>query len=428
MDQTLYCDWSTGVLQAPFDLYLVGGAVRDKLLGREPKDFDFVAVGATQSDFLKVFPRAQAVGKSFPVYLVEGLGEVAFARKERKLGPYHTDFEVLFDPSVSLDEDLSRRDLTINAIAMRPDGSIIDPFGGAKDLLFKKLRHVGPAFSEDALRLYRLARFAAQLDFTIDPATIAFTHHVPMSDLVALPGERVCEEFRKALRSAHPRRFVEELERMGVLGLHFPELAHLRKVPAGPPEHHPEGDSLTHSLMALDEFSGYTVNSEDAESMRLSVLFHDLGKGVTPVEKWPSHPGHDLAGVPLVEAACARLKMPNAMTKAAVMVCREHMRVHAFLEMRKGKQVDLILAADKTCIKAEGLANCSIADCMGRGADRGNKVQSSRPASAMLMVAQHCREEKGHPIPEVLKGKDIGLHVRAKKGTAVRRWLKNYGF
>lgn len=428
MDRSLYFDWTGGGLQASFGLYLVGGAVRDKLLGREPKDLDFVAVGATQEQFLKVFPRAQAVGKNFPVFLVEGLGEVAFARKERKLGPYHTDFEVLFDPSITLEEDLSRRDLTINAIAMYPDGTIVDPFGGAKDLQAGILRHVGPAFSEDALRIYRLARFAAQLGFKIASETVAFAHKVSLTDLAVLPAERICEEFRKALRSKHPRRFVEELEHMGILALHFPELAHLRKVPAGPIQHHPEGDALTHSLMALDYISSYEVTEEAAETMRLAILFHDLGKGVTAPEKWPAHHGHDIAGVPLVETACTRLKLPTSMTKAAVMVCREHMRVHLFLEMNKGKQVDIILAADKTCIKAEGLAQCCIADCKGRGPLLDDiKAKDSRPAMAMLMVAPHCRNEKGQPLPEGLKGKDIGLHIRAKKGSTIRKWLKNYG-
>jgi len=427
-DRSLYLKWLGGQLHPPFELLLVGGAVRDKLLGREPKDLDFVAVGATQDAFLKVFPKAQAVGKSFPVYLVEGLGEVAFARKERKLGPYHTDFEVLFDPSVTLEEDLSRRDLTINAIAMRPDGEIFDPFGGAKDLAAKLLRHVGPAFSEDALRVYRLARFAAQLGFKVAPETMKFARTVPLSDLTALPAERVCEEFRKSLRSAEPWRFIEELEHAGVLSLHFPELAHLRKVPAGKPEHHPEGDTLTHSLLSLRDVTARTQGDEVGEAIRLSALFHDLGKGVTPEAKWPSHHGHDVAGVPIVEAACARLKLPTNLTKAAVMACLQHMRVHVFLEMKKGKKVDLIQAADKTMIHAEGLSTVCIGDCMGRGGDPKSHHDGAVGALALAVAAPACRAEKGQPVPEQLVGKQIGTHIRSKKGSAVQRALKEQGF
>lgn len=429
-DRGLFYAWKNNQLNLPFDLYLVGGAVRDVLLGREPKDLDFVAVHATQAAFMKAFPDAQLVGKDFPVYLVRGLGEVAFARKERKLGPYRTDYEVLFSPEVTIEEDLMRRDLTMNAIAQRVDGSLVDPFGGASDLQLKVLRHVGPAFSEDALRIYRLARFAAQLDFVIAPETMRFARKVPMSDLTVLPAERVCEEFRKALRSQKPSRFIEELERMGVLSLHFPELAHLRNVPAGPPEHHPEGDALTHTLMTLDLVSAVEGYPEEVlEAVRLAALFHDLGKGVTPQDKWPSHPGHDEAGVPVVEAACARLKLPTNMTKAAVMACREHMRVHVFLEMRKGKMVDIIQAADKTMIKAEGLSYVCQADCLGRGGDLAARTASMQPAYAMgLVAARACREERGQPVPESLKGKDIGLHIRSKKGTAVRQALKQAGY
>jgi len=424
----LYDKWKKGELRGPFDLYLVGGAVRDHLLGKEPKDLDFVAVHATQAQFLDMFPDAQLVGKDFPVYLVPGLGEVAFARKERKLGPYRTDYEVLFSPDVTIEEDLSRRDLTINAMAMDWTGDMFDPFGGRDDLNNGVLRHVGPAFSEDALRIYRLARFASQLDYNIAPETIKFARKVPMSDLSVLPAERICEEFRKSLKSPYPWRFIEELEHMGVLSLHFPELAHLRQVPAGPPEHHPEGDALTHTLMALKTIAVAKFDSEPIEeAIKLAVLFHDLGKGVTPLHKWPAHHGHDEAGVPLVKAACARLKLPTNMTKAAVMACREHMRVHAFFDMRKGKQVDLIQEADKTMIQAEGLSVVCVSDSLGRGGDLERRTAAMQPAYCLGIVASQCRKEKGHPIPENLKGEAIGQYVRNKKGIAIRESLKRMG-
>lgn len=419
MDRELYYKWLNGdYASLPFQLYLVGGAVRDKLLGREPKDLDYVAVGATQASFLAAFPGSQAVGKTFPVYLVPGLGEVAFARLERKLGPYHTDFEVLFDPGVTLEADLERRDLTVNAMAMLPDGSLVDPFGGASDLQLGVLRHVGPAFSEDALRVFRLARFAAQLNFVVAPETVRFARTVPMSDMTALPAERVCEEFRKAMRSPFPRRFVEELEHMGALALHFKELAHMRNVPAGPCTHHEEGDALTHSLMVLD----VAAAKSDREDVRVAALFHDLGKAITPPEQWPSHHDHDMKGVPVVEVACDRLKLPASFKQAAVVACREHMRVHRFLEMKKGKQVDLVQAAERCTLKAEGLALVSDADSLGR-----LPSAPSEGAAALLVAGVACRAEKGSPIPPALTGAVIGLYVRNKKGNAVRRALKEAG-
>lgn len=429
MDNNLYYTWLNGDLKLPFDMYLVGGAVRDRLLGKVPKDLDFVVVGATLESFKATFPKAHMVGKDFPVFLVPGLGEVAFARRERKVGPYHSSFEVDSGQDVTLEQDLERRDLTMNAMAMAQDQTFVDPFGGASDLELKVLRHVGAAFSEDSLRVFRLARFAAQLNFVVATDTMRVARKVSMVDLSLLPAERVAEEFRKAMKAPYARRFVEELERMGVLSLHFPELARLRQVPAGPVTHHPEGDALEHTLMSLDQVTRRTevLESAVAEELAVAVLFHDLGKGVTPVEKWPSHPGHDEAGVPLVEAACARLKLPTAMTKASVMVCREHMRVHAFLAMRKGKMVDLVVAADRTTLKAEGLAQASLCDCYGRGLPHHELVESGKAAVALRYAAPFCRAEKGHPLPPSLVGPAVGLHVRSQKGNAVQKALKDKG-
>ena len=195
-------------------LYLVGGAVRDTLLQRPVKDRDYVLVGGTEADIITKWPSAKRVGKAFPVYLIDGVGEVALARRERKTGPRHQDFAVEFGPEVTLEEDLSRRDLTINAMAIDDDGKVVDPFGGIADLTAKRLRHVGDAFADDVLRLYRLARFAAELEFDIDDETRTICQRLPKHELLALPRDRVRTEFLKAedyatcnVTSSTPRQF-----------------------------------------------------------------------------------------------------------------------------------------------------------------------------------------------------------------------------
>lgn len=419
-------------------IYRVGGCVRDRILGKEPKDFDYVVVGYTVEEFLRKFPKAQLMGKSFPVFNVAGDGEYAFARTERKMGLGHGAFEVVADPSIRLIEDLARRDLTINALAADDDGKVIDYFGGQKDLEDGILRHVGPAFVEDPLRVYRLARFQAQLrhktlrsTFTVAPVTMEVARSISDDELYSLSGERVGEETRRAMRSDKPGIFFHTLKELGKLHIWHKELADLVDVPAGPPEFHGEKDSFVHTQLTLNHFNvPATTYTGDLEVARWAALLHDLGKGVTTREKWPSHPGHDEAGVPLVEALCARLRLPNYITKSAVLACKEHMRVHLFLEMRKGKWVDLVQAGEKTALGARGLAEVCIADTHGRhmqpNAD-GEVFYDTRGPEALAAVVEAVKEEKGHPIPASLTGEHIGLHVRACKGAAAKRKLKELG-
>ncbi len=410
-------------------IYRVGGWVRDSLLGYQPKDSDFVVVGATTAEFLKDFPGAQQIGKSFPVFLVREdgwQGEFAFARRERKIGLGHSGFEVEADPTVTLEEDLARRDLTINAIALphvhrnNPplESQVIDPFGGVSDLRQGVLRHVTDAFREDPLRVYRLARFAAKTGFVIDPQTYRTAQAVPWEEILALSGERVWGEDVKALASRDPARYYTELAKMKVLGLWHRELMNLINVPAGPPQHHGEGDSFTHTMMVLEEAARMSQHL----GVRFAALLHDLGKGITPKIEWPAHHDHDIRGVPLVEAYCKRLHVPNFLRDCAVVACREHMRVHKFTEMRKGKMVDLVKSADRTQMKAEGLAFTCQADSLGRLPSK-----DSTGARALEVAARASRAEDGHPIPESLEGEHIGLHIRNKKGTAVQRALKEAG-
>lgn len=414
-------------------IYRVGGWVRDTLLGYDPKDHDFVVVGQTVDQFVNGWGpeyHVQAIGKSFPVFNVvhvnqDWRGEYAFARRERKIGLGHSAFEVESD-GVSLEDDLFRRDLTCNAIAVPHvhknniplESQVIDPFGGVSDIKAGILRHVSDHFVEDPLRIYRLARFAARYDWVIAPETYRLAMSIPWEDVLALSGERVWGETERALRGPRPRRFFEELARMKVLGLWHRELMKLINVPAGPWEHHQEGDAFTHTMMCLDE-----VCQTDAElRVRFATLCHDLGKGVTPRSEWPSHHDHDINGVPEVERFCERLRVPNELRDCAVVACREHMRVHRFTEMRKGKMVDLIKAADKTKMKADGLAAVCHADSCGR-------IPSieSVGARALVIAAGAARAENGQPIPPSLRGEHIGLHIRNKKGNAVRRALKDAG-
>lgn len=429
-------------------LYRVGGWVRDKLLGYEPKDQDFVVVGMTKEEFTNLWEPKQfhvtEIGKSFPVFLVvdchnDWKGEFAFARTERKVGLGHGGFEVRADTSITLSQDLERRDLTCNAIALPHvhknnlplESQVIDPFGGVSDIRAGVLRHVSDAFVEDPLRVYRLARFAARFDWVIAPETYRIAQSVPWEEILALSGERVWAETERALRGPRPRRFFEELARLKVLGLWHRELMNLINVPAGPWEYHQEGDAFAHTMMCLDEavaegddnyFRAAKGQPDKQLALRFATLCHDLGKGVTPRIEWPHHNDHDKRGVPEVERLCERLHVPNYLRDCGVVASREHMRIHRFLEMRKGKMVDLIKTADRTFVKAEGIAAVCYCDAAGR-----IPFQASAGASAMAMAAPAARAEKGHPIPPSLSGEHIGLHIRNKKGNAVRALLKKEG-
>lgn len=292
------------------DVYLVGGAVRDALLDIPIADRDWVVVGGSVEQMLAL--GCQQVGKDFPVFIHPvSREEYALARTERKQGRGYHGFEVTADASVTLEEDLLRRDLTINAMAVAESGDLIDPYGGKRDLDARLLRHVSPAFAEDPLRVLRVARFRAQLaekNFTVAPETLTLMQEMTRSgELHALVSERVWQEVSKALMSPKPSLFFKTLHDVGALAVLFPELDQLFAVPQSP-QHHPEGDAGTHSLMVLDA----AAELRDDLAIRFAALVHDLGKGVTPEDYWPSHPQHELAGVPLVNALCQRYQIGRA--------------------------------------------------------------------------------------------------------------------
>ena len=331
-------------------VYLVGGAVRDALLGVPVYDRDWVVVGSTPQSMLAA--GFEQVGKDFPVFLhPRTKEEYALARTERKSGQGYHGFEVHASADVTLEEDLIRRDLTINAMARDEAGRIIDPYGGQVDLQNRVLRHVSPAFREDPLRVLRVARFAAKLapfGFTLQAETAALMKEMAASgELSALTPERVWQEVVKALATVQPSVFFAVLAEVGALRVLFPWLADLQGVQQ-PVKHHPEGDAWVHSLLVLDA----AAQLSDDLDVRFSALVHDLGKGATPPELWPKHHGHEAAGVPLVAALCARYRVPKKTEQLALKVTEWHGLVHKGLdaEGRPGLKPKTYLKVLQACL------------------------------------------------------------------------------
>ena len=306
------------------ELYEVGGAVRDALLGRPVQDRDWVAVGATPQQLLDA--GYTPVGRDFPVFLHPVTREeVALARTERKTAPGYHGFAFHATPEVTLEDDLARRDLTINAIARAADGTLIDPHGGRRDLAAKVLRHVSPAFAEDPVRILRLARFAARFeDFSVADETLALMRAmVEAGEVDALVAERVWQELARGLMEARPSRMFEVLRGCGALARLLPEVDRLWGVPQSP-EHHPEIDTGVHLMMVLDMSARLVAPLP----VRYACLGHDLGKGTTPREQWPRHIGHEQRSVVLLRSLGERLRVPNDCRELAEAVAREHGHVH----------------------------------------------------------------------------------------------------
>ncbi|MEQ8233590.1 MAG: multifunctional CCA addition/repair protein, partial [Gammaproteobacteria bacterium] len=313
---------------------------RDGLLGRPVKDRDWVIVGGSEEALLALGYRK--VGADFPVFLhPETHEEYALARTERKTGHGYKGFATTA-AGVTLNEDLARRDFTINAMARDADGVLHDPYGGARDLDAGVLRHVTAAFAEDPLRILRGARFAARFDFTIADETLALMRDMVASgELATLAPERVWQELARALDEPHPQRFVTVLRDCGALAALLPEIDCLFGVPQ-PARYHPEIDTGEHVLLALAQAARWHA----PQVVRFAVLVHDLGKGVTPVEKLPSHHGHDVAGVPLIEALSARLRVPREHRELACLVSKLHIRAHRAQEMKAAALLRFLEEAD----------------------------------------------------------------------------------
>ncbi|GAB4061497.1 multifunctional CCA addition/repair protein [Uliginosibacterium sediminicola] len=347
-----------------FQTFIVGGAVRDRLLGLPVQDRDWVVVGATPDAMLA--QGYKPVGKDFPVFLhPQTHEEYALARTERKSGRGYTGFVVHADPDVTLEEDLLRRDLTINAIAQDAEGKLIDPYGGQRDLADRVFRHVSPAFAEDPVRILRIARFAARFaDFTVAPETLQLMREmVAAGEVDHLVAERVWQELARGLMYARPSRMFEVLRDCGALSRLLPELDALFGVPQ-PPQHHPEIDTGVHVLLVVDA----AARRQQPLPVRWAALLHDLGKATTPADVLPHHYGHEARSVPLAEAVCARLKVPTDCRELAVLAAREHGTVHQALVMRADTLTRLLERVDalRRPARFEALLEACICDAQGR--------------------------------------------------------------
>ena len=321
--------------------YLVGGSVRDEILGLPVTDHDYVVVGVSPEEMVHLGFRP--VGKDFPVFLhPQSQEQYALARTERKVSRGYKGFEVYASPEVTLQEDLARRDLTINAIAKDEYGNIIDPFGGIADLEAGVLRHIGPAFTEDPVRVLRTARFAARFGFHIAPETLALMNEmVHNGEVDALVPERVWQEIARGLMERHPSRMFYALRDCGALTRIMPEVDALFGVPQ-PPQHHPEIDTGVHVMMVID----YAASRNYSLQVRFAALTHDLGKGTTPPEEWPRHIGHEARSVRLVQGLCERINPPNEMRNLALLVARYHGDVHRAAELRPVTIANLLQGVD----------------------------------------------------------------------------------
>ncbi len=369
-------------------LYLVGGAVRDKLLNYPALDQDWLVVGSTPEQMLA--QGYQAVGKDFPVFLhPKTKQEYALARTERKQGQGYTGFACYFAEDVTLEQDLLRRDLTINAMAMDEEGQLHDPYGGYQDLQQKILRHVSPAFAEDPLRVLRVARFYARykhLGFQIADETLNLMRLLSHSgELQHLTAERVWQESARALQERNPEAYIEVLYQVGALAALMPELARLWGVP-NPAKWHPEIDSGIHTLLVLQQ----AALLSDRLDVRFAALCHDVGKGETDPALWPSHHGHEHSGLPVLKTMCERLRVPNDCKELALLACQYHQLLHKALELRPATVLKLFDGIDlwRKPERLDLLLLCAVADLRGRtGFEQADYPQQEY----LLQAAQAAR-------------------------------------
>ncbi|ENM5788572.1 multifunctional CCA addition/repair protein [Vibrio mimicus] len=347
-------------------IYLVGGAVRDQLLQLPVYDRDWVVVGSSPQAMLAA--GFQAVGKDFPVFLhPKTKEEHALARTERKTGVGYTGFACHYAPDVTLEEDLLRRDLTINAMAQDESGQVIDPYGGQSDLAAKVIRHVSPAFVEDPLRVLRVARFAAKLahlGFTVAEETMQLMTDIAQSgELGHLTAERVWQEWHKSLSTNHPEVFLQVLRDCGALAVVLPELDRLFGVPQ-PEKWHPEIDTGIHTLMVTKQ----AALLSDSLPVRFSAQVHDLGKGVTPPSEWPSHKLHCHTGLKVIESLCDRIRVPNEFRDLALAVCAQHSNIHRADELKPATKLKVLGLLDvwRKPERLEQVLLCCEADHRGR--------------------------------------------------------------
>lgn len=403
--------------------FLVGGAVRDRLLGIPPKELDWVVVGRTEAEMEAA--GFQAVGKDFPVFLHPITKEEhALARTERKTAPGYRGFTVHADPDVTLEEDLLRRDLTINAIAEDSTGHLIDPFKGEADLQQGLLRHVSDAFSEDPVRILRIARFAARFGgwgFKVTHKTHQLMKQmVEGGEVDALVAERVWQETLKALTTDRPDRYFEVLRNCGALARIFPELEALFGVPQ-PAHHHPEIDSGVHTLMVLQQ----AVRLSDKPEVRFAALLHDLGKGTTPQSEWPKHHDHEARSTKLVKQLCKRLKVPKHYRDLALAVAQYHGHFHRADEMRPATILKMLEGIDafRRAGRLEAFLIAGEADQRGRSGFEEASFTQSTTLRRAFEAAQSVNTEP--IIAQGYEGKAIREELKKQRVHAIRNALQS---
>ncbi len=397
-------------------IYSVGGAVRDELLGLKVKDRDFVVVGATPQAMLDA--GYKPVGKDFPVFLhPKTHEEYALARTERKTGAGYKGFAVHAAPDVTLEEDLARRDFTMNAIAKDADGKLIDPHNGCADIQAKTLRHVSDAFAEDPVRILRAARFSARFtDFTIAPETLTLMRQMVQSGEVdALVPERVWQELSRGLMEAKPSRMFEVLRDCAALQKILPELDKLWGVPQ-PPKHHPEIDTGVHVMMVID----YAAKQNFNLPIRFAALVHDLGKGTTPVDVLPRHIGHEMRSVHLLKDVCKRLRVPNDCKELAVMVAKFHGKLHQVCKMRADTLVEFLTELDAFRQPERFKDFLKACECDSRG--RTGLENCALPETDLILAALQATQNidagaiaKQHDEPEKIKAAIFEARLEAVK-------------
>ena len=405
--------------------YIVGGAVRDALLGLPVKDRDWVVVGATPEEM--VARGFRPVGKDFPVFLHPGTQEeYALARTERKTAPGYRGFVFHTSPEVTLEDDLVRRDLTINAIARAEDGTLTDPFGGQDDIRDKVFRHVSGAFGEDPVRILRVARFAARFPgFRVAPETNDLMRKmVDQGEVDALVPERVWQEVSRGLMERQPSRMLDVLRECGALARIMPELDRLWGVPQ-PPLHHPEVDTGVHMMMVID----YAADAGYELEVRFAALMHDLGKGITPPDAWPSHHGHEGLGIELIDQLCRRLKVPNDCRELAMMTAREHGNVSRAGTLRPNTLVTLFERCDalRKPQRFEQMLRASECDFRGRGNASISFRDKPFPQAAHLLrtlAAARAVDAGAVALRYVEQKQRIAQAVHAARVLAVRSLLR----
>ncbi|PSV09751.1 multifunctional CCA addition/repair protein [Photobacterium leiognathi] len=402
--------------------YLVGGAVRDTLLGLTVTDKDWVVVGTTPEAMLAA--GFEQVGSDFPVFLhPKTKQEHALARTERKSGHGYTGFVCYSAPDVTLEQDLLRRDLTINAIAQAPNGDLIDPYHGQQDITDKVLRHVSPAFAEDPLRVLRVARFAARfahLGFTVAPETMALMQEMVVSgELASLTPERVWKEWEKSLSSDDPQMFLTVLRQCGALAIVMPEIDALFGVPQ-PEKWHPEIDCGIHTLLVAKKAAELSID----KTIRFAAQVHDLGKALSPKDDLPHHKMHCHDGIKPIKALCQRLRVPNEYRNLALLVCEQHTKIHHAEEMRADTFIKIFDQIDawRKPERVAQLATCCRADARGRTHFEQTPYPQADIFQAVFTIAQQVDVKT--IVAAGFKGAEIREQLAAKRIEAVALHLK----